>query len=89
LLKENGGNYLYAKKAMWLWDEFSESVLFHVTIATNCRALTRYINVSYQVGHEREGTFYVSMYRVYSVNTDNILTYRVYSVNIDNILMWV
>jgi hypothetical protein len=48
---------------------------FRVAIGTKCGTLTRCINVTYVVGHEQ--VVFFSVYRVYSVNTDNILMWIV------------
>jgi hypothetical protein len=45
---------------------------FQATVARTCRMLTRCMNVSYVVGHERVSSL-VLVYRVSCVNTDNLL----------------
>jgi hypothetical protein len=48
---------------------------FQAIKATNFRALTDCINVSYVAGHERASGFFVSVYRAYTVSIDNSLIY--------------
>jgi hypothetical protein len=46
--------YTYTYKTRFVMaSENSEIMQFQVTIATNCRVLTRSMNVSYIVGHEQ------------------------------------
>jgi hypothetical protein len=45
---------------------------FRITIGTNCLTSTCCMNASYKLGPEQVSSF-VSVYRVYSAGTDNIL----------------
>jgi hypothetical protein len=54
-------------------NEISEIRQFWVTIATNCRVLTRSTNVSYVVGHGRKSRLFAPVHHVYYVTIDNIL----------------
>jgi hypothetical protein len=44
-----------------------------VTRATNCRALERYMSISYVTGHERAKSLFGSVYRIYFVRIDKTL----------------
>jgi hypothetical protein len=47
---------------------------FQATIATNCRAVTCFMNISYVVCHERAISIF-SGYRIYYVSTDSLILY--------------
>jgi hypothetical protein len=51
-------------------NESSEIMKYRVTIATDCRRLTRCMNISYVVSHEQARRFCL-VYCVYSVIIDN------------------
>jgi hypothetical protein len=60
--------FLYINKGNVTVRLSSEVMHIHVTTATNCRALTRCMNVSYLVGPRTSEQS--SVYRVYSLSTD-------------------
>jgi hypothetical protein len=45
---------------------------FQAIITTNCRVSTRSRDASRVVGHNRANIVFVSVYRVYSVSTDDV-----------------